>query len=126
MELRGEVVSGLGRGASYISMNTYQKRFKEELGFVPYPGTLNIEVDESVRDRFEDAATDIDIDSFHVDGEDYSAVTAYPAQINGVEVAVLNLEITDHPETIAEIIAPVNLREELGLDDGDTITCRPA
>lgn len=124
MELEGRVVSGIGRGASYIGMNTYQKRFKEVLGFSPYPGTLNIEVDEEDRAAFQDVAEGVEIDSFVVDGEQYSAVTAYPAEIDGVQVGVLDLEITDHPERIVEIIAPVNLRDELDLEDGDEVVCR--
>lgn len=125
MELEGRVVSGIGRGASYIGMSTYQNRFKEELGFIPYPGTLNIEVDEEARKRFQENGNGIEIDSFEVDGERFSAVTAYPATIKDVDVAVLDLEITDHPNSIVELIAPVNLRDELSLEDGDKIRCQP-
>lgn len=124
MELTGRVVSGIGRGASYIGMNAYQNRFRKALGFEPYPGTLNITVDVADREAFQDAVEGVAIDSFVIDDEEYSAVTAYPAEIDGVDVAVLDLEITDHPDSIVEIIAPVNLREELGLEDGDTVTCR--
>ncbi len=124
MPLTGTVVSGMGRGAAYIGMAAYQRKFKQELGFSPYPGTLNLEVDIDDREAFQAAADGVEVDSVEVDGEAFSAVTAYPAEVNGVQVAVLDLEITDHPDDIVELIAPVNLRDELDLEDGDTVTCR--
>lgn len=124
MELAGEVVSGMGRGADYVGMPQYRERFEDALGFDPFPGTLNLEVDPGEKVRFETEATPHRIPGFEVDGEAYSAVTAYEVTVGGHEAALLEMDITDHPPEIAEIIAPVELRVELDLDDGEVVTCR--
>ncbi|MFA4936532.1 MAG: DUF120 domain-containing protein, partial [Candidatus Methanoperedens sp.] len=40
--LSGKVITGLGEGQYYISLEGYRTQFREKLGFDPYPGTLNI------------------------------------------------------------------------------------
>lgn len=121
MKLEGEVTSGLGKGAYYMGKEVYQRRFNESVGFRPFPGTLNLEVDEEKRKEFESSTESIEIKDVEEDGERFSDVTATPVEIEGVEGALIRLEITDHPLSIAEVIAPVELREKLGLEDGDTV-----
>ncbi len=125
MELQGTVESGMGRGARYVGMDAYQERFREALGFAPYPGTLNLRVDVAEKEGLKEVATTAAIDGFTEDGEQFSAVDAYAVQVEGVDAALLEMAVTDHPSEVAEIIAPVNLRQELGIEDGDTVTCRP-
>src|SRR5574337_1213272 len=43
--LSGKVITGLGEGQYYISLDGYRMQFIEKLGFDPYPGTLNIRLD---------------------------------------------------------------------------------
>lgn len=121
----GKVVSGLGRGEQYVGMDAYQRRFRAVLGFEPFPGTLNLEVDVEEKQALEEAADERSIDSFQDDGERFSAVDAFPIVVEGEDAALLEMEITDHPPDVAEIVAPVNLRDALGLDDGDIVECRP-
>lgn len=48
IKLEGYVVSGLGEGAFYMSLEGYRKAFEKVLGYVPYPGTLNIKLTPSL------------------------------------------------------------------------------
>lgn len=131
MELAGTVTTGLGKGEHYIGMDVYQDRFNDTLGFYPFPGTLNIEVDASERSHFQSDTSYQHIDAPEQNGTYMSAVTAYPVQITSPETdhtvkgALLDIEITDHPDTVAEIIAPINIREKLGVTDGDRIVLEP-
>lgn len=125
MRVEGTVASGLGRGEKYVGMTEYQTRFQDALGFSPFPGTLNLVVDEEEKADLESGAEHRRIDGFKKEGETFSAVDAFPISVGGVDAALLEMEVTDHPPEIAEVVAPVNLREELGLEDGDTVTCRP-
>ncbi|MFB6295042.1 MAG: DUF120 domain-containing protein [Candidatus Nanohaloarchaea archaeon] len=125
MQLDGTVTAGMGRGADYVGMDAYQERFAVALGFTPYPGTLNLDVDAEQKHAVEEAAPHRRIDGFTVDGETYSAVDAYLVTVDGIDAALLEMEVTDHPPSVAEIVAPVNLRTELDIEDGDTVTCRP-
>src|SRR3990172_8801524 len=44
VELKGTLVSGMGEGAYYMSLKGYTKQFKEKLGYIPFPGTLNVKL----------------------------------------------------------------------------------
>ncbi|MDY6769765.1 MAG: DUF120 domain-containing protein [Candidatus Nanohaloarchaea archaeon] len=125
MQVAGDVTSGLGDGARYVGMDAYQERFEAAVGFTPFPGTLNLAMEPDEKRALRDAADHVRIDAFTVDGDRYSAVDAYHMLVEGEAAALLEMEITEHPPRIAEVIAPVNLRQELGLEDGDTVTCRP-
>ena len=46
LELRGKIVSGMGEGAYYMSLKGYSKQFKLKLGYIPFPGTLNVRLDD--------------------------------------------------------------------------------
>ena len=44
--MRGKIASGLGQGQYFISREGYSRQFLQHLGFVPFPGTLNVLLDE--------------------------------------------------------------------------------
>lgn len=121
MELEGEVTTGMGKGAMYIGMEEYQEAFDEKLGFRPFPGTLNLEVNENIRKKFEERGQTLEIRDIYHKGERVSDVDVTPCEINGIKCGLLRLEVTDHPLSIAEIVAPIELRKEIGLEDGDKI-----
>ncbi|AIU70617.1 riboflavin kinase [Thermococcus eurythermalis] len=116
----GEVVSGLGEGAYYVKQ--YSPLIQEYLGFEPYLGTLNVRVlfPKTVFDALCNVRPVI-IPGFTKGGRTFGDVKAYRVRIDGVEGAVVVPSRTVHPPKIAEIIAPVNLREKLGLKDGDRV-----
>ena len=50
--LSGSVTSGMGEGRHYISLPGYMEQFEDRLGYAPFAGTLNLDLDaESVRAR---------------------------------------------------------------------------
>jgi len=130
LSLSGTVTTGMGEGKHYISLSGYERQFDTKLGYVPFPGTLNLELDEaSVRARGELAAqASIRIDSWEDGDRTFGAATCYPAQMtddNGNAydpVHVIVPDRTHHDEGNIEVIAPKNLREELALDDGDIVS----
>ena len=119
--MKGKVRSGKGDGKYYIGMDVYQDRFREVLGYSPFPGTLNIEVDVEERRELEESLEGKAITEVYRDGERLSDVTVFPCKVEEKECAALRLEKTDHPESILELISPHNLREMLGLEDDDTV-----
>ena len=46
LELNGSIISGLGEGAYYMSLNGYTKQFKVKIGYIPFSGTLNIKLNQ--------------------------------------------------------------------------------
>ena len=48
VELKGTLISGMGEGAYYMSLKGYTKQFKSKIGYVPFPGTLNVRLDKKI------------------------------------------------------------------------------
>ena len=130
VELRGAVTSGMGEGRHYISLSGYMRQFRDRLGYEPFPGTLNVDLDdESVRIRARmDALEPIDIDGWTDDDRTYGPAFCWPATIETQsgdrydEVHAIAPERTHHGTDQLELIAPEKLRETLGIDDGEELT----
>jgi len=123
IKLSGVVISGLGEGAFYVSLEGYRRAMEEALGFTPYPGTLNVRLERQSLPyrRYLDSLPGILIPGFSNGIRTYGAVKAFRARIRGIEGAVVIPERTHHPSDVVEIVAPVKLRDVLGLKDGDRI-----
>jgi len=125
LTVSGRVFSGMGKGRYYVGHSEYQKRFKECLGYAPYPGTLNIKLeDSSVMQRLTELRSrdGIRVKGFTIGGESFSAVTCFDGELKGERVTLLFIEVTYYNETVAELISPTYLRGKLGLRDGDLVT----
>ncbi|MEM1514590.1 MAG: DUF120 domain-containing protein [Candidatus Bathyarchaeia archaeon] len=123
--IKGEVFSGLGEGAYYISQEGYKKQFIEKLGFDPYPGTLNLKISNGkglMLRTILDVHLGINIKGFRNKNRTFGSVKCFLATINDYERgAVVLAERSHYSEDVLEIIAPVCLREKLGLKDGDEV-----
>jgi riboflavin kinase len=123
VRLRGFVTSGLGEGAYYMSLEGYRRSIERLLGFTPYPGTLNVRLDpqSAALRRYLDVLPGVTIPGFSDGARTYGSVKAFSATIENVSCAVILPERTHHPPDIVEVIAPVRLRDALGLRDGDIV-----
>lgn len=124
LELTGTIESGMGEGEYYISLDGYQRQFQAKLGYSPFPGTLNLALDEeSTRARSALKRPDgILIEEWENEERTFGAVTCYPATIGGIEGHVIEPHRTHYPDEMLEVIAPVKLVDELDLGDGDALT----
>jgi len=119
--LIGRVVTGLGEGQYYISLDGYRQQFLKNLGFDPYPGTLNIRLDDRSIDIRKKINPKIKITGFTDQNRTFGSGSCFNIKIKDVIGAVITPERTHYPEDIIEVIAPVNLREYLNIKDGSTI-----
>ena len=119
---KGKVVSGMGEGRYYTEQTGYSKQFKEKLGFVPYPGTLNVEIELVERNKLRLLKNhrSINIEEFKTKNRTFGGVQCFRASINGKEGAIV-LPLRSHYSNILEFISPIYLRKELNLKDGDEI-----
>lgn len=126
----GLVVSGMGEGAYYMSLEGYRKQFKEKLGYEPYPGTLNVKLtDRAYVDASRELSTypSIFIDGFSDKFRTYGWAKCYPSEVNNGAIknaAVLVLERTHYDDSLIEIIAPVSIKETARIGNGDRIAIR--
>ena len=120
--MRGAVISGLGKGSKFMPI--YAEKIQEAVGFLPADGTLNLRVDADQHKRLLNSIDAITIPSFTKDGNTYGSIHLYPITIDDIQAAIVRPEKTQHDNTTAEIVAPLNLREKLGLEDGDEVEVR--
>jgi riboflavin kinase len=109
-------------GTYYTSQDGYKKQFRDKLGFIPHPGTLNVEIDmvEKNKLRILRQEEGIGLDSFETKNRTFGGVKCFHACINSYN-AVLIFPLRGHYSNILEFIAPEYLRDELDLSDNDTV-----
>ena len=124
--LKGTLVSGMGEGAYYMSLKGYTKQFKTKIGYIPFPGTLNVklgkkEYTETIR-QFEG------MEGSHIDGysdgkRTYGWVKCFKAKLNSsFDCELIRLERSHHDTSIIELISKNNLRKTAKLSDGSKVT----
>lgn len=120
--LRGVVTSGMGEGRHYISLPGYNKQFNERLEYDPYPGTLNLELDdESVRTRSGlQSLEGIPIDGWEDEERTFGPATCYPARVRRESDLDWSMESTaDDPENAAVAESPGTTSNTNGQDPDD-------
>ena len=116
--LRGKVLSGVGEGSLYTELDWAREQFQERIGFRPYPGTLNIRIVGEDNIRLLRSFKGIKIEP----PNGFFGGTCFKALVDKkVSGAVVIPDSSKHPIDVLEIIAPVSLRKELNLADGDEI-----
>lgn len=125
IELKGSLISGMGEGAYYMSLKGYTSQFKEEIGYVPFPGTLNIKLNQK---EFIEAIKHLDVlDGIKINGfsdgkRTYGWVKCFAAEINGsIKCHLIRLERTHHDSSVIELISKANIRKEKKISDGSSI-----
>jgi riboflavin kinase, archaea type len=116
--MRGKVSAGRGEGQYYISKDGYIMQFRGILGFEPFPGTLNIKMESPFVPPEQKA---ILIKGFQDANHTFGECRCYKIKLNGIGAVVVRPERSDYPDDLIEVIAPVNLRKALVLEDGDRV-----
>lgn len=128
VELQGTLVSGMGEGAYYMSLKGYTSQFKSKIGYVPFPGTLNVRLDKKIHQeaikQFE-TLDGITIKSFSDGKRTYGWVKCFPAKLNNsINCQLIILERTHHDNSIIELISKVCIRKSGKFKDGSKVTIK--
>lgn len=115
IRLRGRIVSGKGEGRKYVEI--YRNGLRRKLGIDPYPGTLNIDVGYDISKLYLSLKPII----IEPPTDNYKPVYAVPAEIDNIKGYVIKPFATVHGWNILEFIAEINVRQKLGLKDGDIV-----
>jgi riboflavin kinase len=122
--IEGRLVTGLGEGAYYVDV--YASKLKEALGFKPHLGTLNVKIidDDSRRaiGRMKNTPPLV-VSGFRHKGRTFGDVICYRVKVNNkIEAAVVMAQRTHHSEDILEVVAPVDIRKTLDIEDDSKVT----
>jgi riboflavin kinase, archaea type len=129
--MTGIIFSDLGQAASFMALDWVQASLKQCLGFNPFPATLNVRPksaeDGGVWRRAQHELTALPLPPR--DGG-FCSARLYRIEIlrsteqasEKIAGAVLLPEVRDYPNDKIEIVAPMRLKDHLGVDDGDALT----
>ena len=125
IELTGSVVSGLGEGSYYMSLKGYTKQFKVKIGYIPFPGTLNIKLNQLQNIQQLDELDNIKIEPFSDRKRTYGWVKCFHATLNNsIKCELIRLERTHYDNSVIELISKNNLRETARLETGSKVTVK--
>ena len=128
VELKGTLISGMGEGAYYMGLKGYTKQFQSKIGYIPFPGTLNVLLDQKTHQeaikQFE-TLDGIKIDSFSDGKRTYGWVKCFTAKLNNsINCELIMLERTHHDTSIIELISKYCLRKTAKLKDGSKVSIK--
>lgn len=127
VKLEGSLVSGMGEGAYYMSLKGYTEQFDAKIGYVPFPGTLNVRLDHGhIQTIMQlDAADGTMINGFSDGKRTYGWVKCFEGTVNGsVKCCLVRLERTHHDPSIIELISKSDIRKTCRIEDGSKVTIR--
>ena len=126
IELSGSVISGLGEGAYYMSLKGYTRQFKVKIGYIPFPGTLNIKLNQLQTTQIIQQLDELDnimIEPFSDGRRTYGWVKCFHVTINdSIKCELIRLERTHHDNSVIELISKNNLRKTARLKTDSKIT----
>ena len=122
-KITGVVFSDLGRAASFMSVERVRRTLGKKLGFFPYPGTLNLRLEtDQAMESWREARGRRGIEIASEDPAHCHA-RCFLVEIEGKgRGAVILPEVEGYPSDKVEIIAPVRLKDEIEVKDGERVT----
>ena len=128
IELKGEIISGMGEGAYYMSLKGYTKQFKSKIGYVPFPGTLNVKLYQKEYLEAIQQVDDLDgqkINSFSDGKRTYGWVKCFTAKLNRtINCQLIRLERTHYDNSIIELISKNNICKTANLKLGSKVSIK--
>ena len=120
----GKVVSGMLDGKYYLGLHEYADSIESQLGYRPFPGTLNIRLssmeDTQCKEKLNEM-TGLPIQGFKKGGRVFGPLKCFPCRIDRVRCAALIPERSHYGFDIVEVISRHYLRKKLNLSDGDDV-----
>ena len=129
----GNVQTGMGEGKYYVKIPNYFSKLSELLGEEPFPGTLNVVLEDDYIEEFYLTVNNQKpkiIDSFtNTDlNRTFGPVNCYNVEVfysereeEKVKCLFLDIRRTSHKKNVVEFVSNFNLREKFLMKDGDKI-----
>lgn len=121
MSLQGNIKEGAGEGKFFMSLDPYVKEMKRTLGYIPFPGTLNIACNKGEAEKFIASLKKVRIPGFTMGTKTFGFVDCYPCHVKEITCAIIIPEFTRYELDTIEIISQPNLRDKENLRDGDMV-----
>jgi riboflavin kinase, archaea type len=97
--MRGKILSGLCQAQYFLTREGYSRQFLERLGFVPFPGTLNVRLVEP----FPAERQAIKIEGFAEGSKSFGECECYRLKLKSIEAAVVRPEKSRYLPELIEV-----------------------
>jgi CTP-dependent riboflavin kinase len=129
-KIDGIIFSDLGEAGRFMALEWVREALRRELGFAPFPATLNLRPKAGPdAGAWQSVQTELKtIDLFPAESGFCAAklflVDISTPAVNGPPVrgAVLLPEVANYPRDKIEVVAPMRLKDQFGVSDGDQLT----
>ena len=124
IQLSGALVEGEGKGVFFTQIPWVKGAFTQILGFEPFPGTVNIWVGGDPRSgkALQDISKARGIPVLPPEDTDFCPARCFYARLSSAIPAGLVIpEVDDYYKDTLELLAPLNVRDALGVSEGDRI-----
>ena len=109
-------------------MKGYTKQFKSQIGYVPFPGTLNVKLYQKEYVEAVQQIDDLDgqkINSFSDGKRTYGWVKCFTAKLNRtINCQLIRLERTHYDNSIIELISKNNICKVANLKLGSKVSIK--
>ena len=82
---------------------------------------MNLQINKEELLLFISNSEPIRIEGFQTKERTFGSLTCYKVKIKDIDAAIVIPERTRHEESMIELIAPVNLKDELSLKENDKV-----
>ena len=121
VRLDGIITSGKAKASHFTQLPWALEQITKQLGFTPYPGTLNLKLDQKNQKKLTTLFKTINPIKIKPHGS-LKGADCIRCQIKDSDCAIIIPDIPEYGPEIAEVLAPVNLREKFNLRDGNQIS----
>ena len=123
MKISGVIREGTGKGAFFTQLDWVLKQCEEGLGFQPFPGTLNVRINDADLSKLDALFKEKDYELVP-NNSDFCSAYLKKVKINGLFAAVVlpSEDVRIHEKEVIEIISDRHIKEALKLSDGDEVT----
>ena len=108
-----------------MSLKGYARQFKVKVGYIPFPGTLNIKLNQLQTTQIIQQLDEFDnimIEPFSDGKRTYGWVKCFHVMLNNsIKCELIRLERTHHDNSVIELISKNNLRKTARLKTGSKV-----
>lgn len=119
MRIKGRLVRGKEESGRFLTISWVSEQIEEKLSFTPYPGTLNIRIeDKGLQERLKGIIKERIV---HKDNGFCDALIVRAKINERIEGGIVIPLVEGYPEDIIEVIAPIRIKDVLTIEDGDQV-----
>ncbi len=119
--IKGKIFSDLGEGVDFTRLPWVRKEFIQRVGVDPYPGTLNIRLEDAETRQLVTGLKGLPGIIIPPGQEGFCSAKCFKVTVQDIPGAVVFPAVAAYPGDKFEMVFPVHIKETLGVQDGDML-----